>query len=95
VLGDALPLGACPHEHSCIWTALTETGQRYRPPPLGSDDGYWELQRKMRQAVDAIVFGPRNEPSTTAGDGVEKGEVDVPEASSAPPPPYSSKPTDD
>lgn len=41
VLGNALPLGACPHDHHCVWRALTASGQRSHTEPLASGAPFW------------------------------------------------------
>jgi len=49
VLGNALPLGECPHDHMCVWRPLTPDGQRSHTEPLAAGVSFWaRLERSRR-----------------------------------------------
>lgn len=49
VLGNALPLGECPHDHLCVWRPLTADGQRSHTEPLASGVSFWDLLERSRR----------------------------------------------
>ena len=50
VLGAALPLAECPHDHHCIWSPLTESGERSHTDALRRGMSYWERRATSRRA---------------------------------------------
>ena len=40
VLGSAWPFGECPHDHSCVWRALGNEGQRMHTSALARNDSF-------------------------------------------------------
>ena len=51
VLGGALPFGACPHDHTCVWQPLTPAGERSHTSALASGQDYWERLRALRASL--------------------------------------------
>ena len=50
VLGNALPLGECPHDHLCMWRPLTPDGRRSHTEALASGVSFWaRLERSRRR----------------------------------------------
>ncbi|HUG49108.1 MAG TPA: helix-turn-helix transcriptional regulator [Candidatus Limnocylindria bacterium] len=78
VLGGALPFGACPHDHSCVWQPLTPAGERSHTPALASGQDYWERLRALRATLQ-----PPTDALTSASSAAPDGEMEEDQSATA------------
>ncbi|HWH23502.1 MAG TPA: hypothetical protein VNW68_01275, partial [Candidatus Limnocylindria bacterium] len=63
VLGSALPLGSCPHDHACIWRELGPNGEPSHTEALATNSSCFQRHPQpwfLHQQLDSDSEGPGN-----------------------------------